>query len=156
MNLPVLAPEWLYLLLLACLAAAAGEDAVRLRISNVTSGAIALLAVASVAIGGPDWDLWQNLVIFSAILALGTAAFAKGLLGGGDVKLLAALGLWTPLKLALPLLTAIFLAGGAIALLAMLYWQLRKPGSSSTKTRRIPYGLAIAIGTAIVFQRVRG
>ena len=155
MNLSVVAPDWLYFLLLACLAAAAVEDAVRLRISNVTSGAVALLAIAGMLSAGPVWDLWQNLTIFAAILTVGTVAFAKGLLGGGDVKLLAAVGLWTPLKVALPMLIAIFLAGGAIALLAMLYWQLRKRGSSSMKTRQIPYGLAIAFGGAIVFQSVR-
>ena len=155
MNLPVIAPEWLYFLLLACLAAAAVEDAARLRISNVTSAAVALLAIASILIAGPDWGLWQNLMIFAAILAIGTAAFAKGMLGGGDVKLLAAVGLWAPLKLALPLLGAIFLAGGVIAVLAMLFWQFRKSGASSMKTRRIPYGLAIALGTASVFHSAR-
>ena len=155
MNLAALAPDWLFWLLLACLAAAAIEDVVRLRISNITCGAIALLAIASVVLSGPEWSVWQNLLVFSAIVALGTAAFGAGYVGGGDVKLLAAVGLWAPLKVAVPLLLSIFLAGGAIALAAMLFWAFRKSSRSSVKTRQIPYGLAIAFGAALVLYGVR-
>lgn len=155
MNLAALAPNWLFWLLLASLAAAAIQDIVQLRISNVTCGAIALFAIAAIVLAGPGWSVWQNLLVFSAIIAVGTAAFGAGYVGGGDIKLLAAVGLWAPLKVAMPLLLAIFLAGGAIALAGMLFWAFRKASRSSTKTRQIPYGLAIALGAALVFQTIR-
>ena len=155
MNLAALAPDWLFWMLLACLAAAAIQDIAQLRIWNLTCAAIVLLAIATVVLAGPDWSVWQNLLVFGAIVALGTAAFGSGYVGGGDVKLLAAVGLWTPLKVAVPLLLSIFLAGGALALAAMLFWAFRKSSRSSVKTRQIPYGLAIAFGAALVLQGVR-
>ena len=155
MNLTDLVPQWLYFLLLGCLAAGAIEDMVRLRISNLTCAAITVLAIIAMLVTGPTWSLWQNLLVFAAILAVGTLAFSAGIIGGGDVKFLAAVALWVPLKTAALLVAAIFLAGGAIALLAMLFWQFRKSGSSS-KARQIPYGLAIALGATISFHGVRG
>lgn len=154
MNLAAAAPIWLYLLLLAFLAAGAVEDIVRLRISNLTCAAVALLAVIAILVVGPAWDLWQNFAVFAAILVVGTAAFAAGFVGGGDVKLLAAVGLWVPLKAAALLLATTLLAGGAIALVAMLFWAFRK-SSRSIKTRQIPYGLAISLGAALVLQSAR-
>ncbi|MGH6658313.1 MAG: A24 family peptidase [Sphingomicrobium sp.] len=155
MNLAAAAPLWLYLLLAACLGAAAVEDAVRLRIANFTCGAIALLAMIAFMVTGPHWSIWENLLVFIGVLIVGTFAFSAGVVGGGDVKLLAAVGLWTPFKSALPLLSVIFLAGGALALAAMLAWQFRRSAPSPVKTRRIPYGVAIASGAAIVFQSAR-
>ena len=155
MNLAVAAPTWLYAVLLTFLAAGAIEDMARLRISNLTCFAIALLAIIAMFVVGPDWTLWQNGVVFAAILAVGTLAFGAGIIGGGDVKFLAAVGLWVSLKTAALLLAAIFLAGGVIAILAMLFWQFRKTDSSSTRTRQIPYGTAIAVGAAMVFQFAR-
>lgn len=156
MNLAALAPVWLFWLLMACLAAAAIQDMAQLRISNLTCAAVALLAIVTVILVGPDWSVWQNLLVSGAIVALGTAAFGAGYVGGGDIKLLAAVGLWAPLNVAVPLLLAIFVAGGAIAVAAMLFWAFRKSGRPTVKTRQIPYGLAIAFGSALVLQGVRG
>jgi len=154
-NLAVEAPQWAALLLIALLLAAAAEDAVRLRISNITVLLVIVAAVIAAIVVGPTLALWQNLAVFAALLAVGTPMFAAGKLGGGDVKLLAALGLWFNLKGALWMLLDVVLAGGVLAILIIA---LRSLGWSEKIRRRvvllrpgggIPYGVAIAAGALI-------
>ena len=155
MNLAVEAPQWLALLFTVLLLAAAAEDAVRLRISNITVLLAIVAAVIAAIVVGPTLALWQNLAVFAALLAVGTPMFAAGKLGGGDVKLLAALGLWFNLKGALWMLLDVVLAGGVLAILIIA---LRSLGWSEKIRRRvvllrpgggIPYGVAIAAGALI-------
>lgn len=148
MNLLATAPWWLAALLLVCLAAAAVEDFRRLRISNLTSAAVLVGGLAAMAIAGLSLDLWQNFAVFVALLVLGTVAFGAGLMGGGDVKLFAALGLWVDLGGGLWLITAIFLAGGILALAYVLARKVRR--SPRAKAPGIPYGVAIAAGAVIL------
>ncbi|HEU4695934.1 MAG TPA: prepilin peptidase [Sphingomicrobium sp.] len=148
MNLITTSPTWLVIVLMLTLAAAAIEDAVRLRISNITCGAVFIAALVAMALHGFSFSLWQNAVVCIAILVLGTPAFAAGWLGGGDVKLLAALGLWFNLQAALSLVAAVFIAGGVVALMFILVRFARR---DRRKERRIPYGLAIAIGAVAIF-----
>ena len=161
MNLAVEAPEWLALLLTALLVAAAAEDSVRLRISNVTVLLVIGAAVVAAIVVGPALALWQNLAVFAALLAVGTPMFAAGKLGGGDVKLLAAVGLWFNLKGALWMLLDVVLAGGILAILIIA---LRSLGWSEKMRRRavilrpgggIPYGVAIAAGALIAMALQR-
>ena len=161
MNLTAEAPQWLALILAILLIAAAVEDAVRLRISNVTVALVLISATAAAIVTGFDLRLWQNLVVFLALLAVGTPTFAAGKLGGGDVKLLASAGLWFDFAGALWFLIAVALAGGVLALLVLVIrsfnWSekirrrvvLLRPGGG------IPYGVAIAAGAliAMAFQR---
>ena len=148
MNLIATAPWWLAALLLVCLAAAAIEDFRRLRISNLTGAAVLAGALAAMAIAGLSLDLWQNFAVFVALLVLGTIAFGAGLMGGGDVKLLAALGLWVDLRGGVWLITAVFLAGGILALAYVLARRVRRSPRASAPA--IPYGVAIAAGAAIL------
>ena len=149
MNLIQTAPTWLVVILGLLLAAAAVEDAVRLRISNLTCLGVMLAALLAMALGGFDLSLWQNLVNFAVLLVVGTLLFASGKVGGGDVKLLAALGLWFSLRGAVWLLAAVFLAGGVIAVLFILY-RLIKGRRAGARGAMIPYGLAIVAGALFV------
>ena len=162
MNLAVAAPQWLALVFGILLVAAAVEDAIRLRISNITVLLVLIGAIVAAFAAGPEIRLWQNLVVFLALLAVGTPMFAAGKLGGGDVKLLAAAGLWFDLRGALGMLIAVALAGGLLALLVLV---LRAIGWSDEMRRRvvllrpgggIPYGIAIAAGAliAMALQRI--
>lgn len=162
MNLAVEAPLWLALLLGFLLVVAAIEDAVRLTISNSLSGLILIAGIVAAVVTGPELALWENLVVFVAILLVGTPLFAAGVLGGGDVKLLACTGLWFNLFGALHMLVAVSIAGGALTLLLLLIrlvgWsegarsriRLLQPGSG------IPYGVAVAIGAAVSIVMQRG
>ena len=161
MNLAAEAPQWLALVLALLLLAAAAEDAARLRISNLTIGLVLLAAIAAALIAGPELGLWQNLAVFAGLLALGTPLFAAGKLGGGDVKLLAATGLWFDVEDAGWMLLYVFLSGGVLALLIIaarsLRWRDRTRQRVAVLRPRsgIPYGVAIAAGalTAIALQR---
>ena len=155
MNLAAEAPQWLALLLTVLLITAAAEDAARLRISNVTVLLVIVTAVIAAIVVSPPLALWQNLSVFAALLAVGTPMFAAGKLGGGDVKLLAAVGLWFDLKGALWMLLDVVLDGGVLAILIIA---LRSLGWSEKIRRRvvllrpgggIPYGVAIAAGALI-------
>lgn len=150
MNLVVGAPVWLVVMLVAVLAAAAIEDVVRLRISNLTSIAVLVLAIVAMGFRGFPTSLWQNVLVFAAVLVAGTFAFARGWFGGGDVKLLASVGLWMSLKGAFFLLGAVSIAGGLIGLAYIARGALKGVSRAERrKARNVAYGLAIAAGAVV-------
>ena len=156
MRLLATAPDWLAALLLLLLLAAAIQDAWRLRISDWISGLIAVGAFVALAIDGPIAGLWQNFLLFAAVLAIGTFMFGRGWMGGGDIKLLAASALWFNLSDGWKLLVAIAIAGGVEALIIMIVRRLRWSDDLRGRVlllRRggaIPYGIAIALGVALM------
>ena len=149
-NLAEHLPVWVAALTAVALLAAAIEDTVRLRISNITSLAVVLCALIAMAFHGFQVSLWQNAVVFVAVLAFGTVAFANNLFGGGDVKLLAATGLWMSLSGAVWLLAAVFIAGGLVAVAFILVRLGRGSRPKRKGGNRIPYGVAIATGALYV------
>ena len=157
MNLFELAPIWLVGVLCALLLVAAIEDALRLKISNLTVLAVIAAAVAAAGVVGPTLGLWQNLLVFALLLAGGTLLFASGKVGGGDVKLLAAAGLWTDLERAPILVAGVFIAGGLLALIVLLPRLVRRRSKAASRTsgKSIPYAVAIAVGALLViaFER---
>jgi prepilin peptidase CpaA len=71
-------------------------------------------------------------------------------MGGGDVKLAAALALWFPPVSTLRFLVIMSIAGGLLTLVVLLVHRLRKKEGRP----EVPYGVAIAIGgLAILAQR---
>ena len=147
MNLLATAPYWALAVLVVALLAAAIEDAARLRISNLTCLVVLVAAIAAAVALGPSLSIWQNVAVLAIVLALGTGAFAAGLLGGGDVKLLAAVGLWADLRTAVWLIALVFISGGVVALAYLMSRPFRR---SRSKDRRVPYGIAIAVGAIAV------
>ena len=156
MRLLVTSPDWLAVLLLILLLLAAIQDGWRLTISDWISGAIALGAFGALVLDGPVSGLWQNLLLFAAVLAVGTFMFGRGWMGGGDIKLLAAAALWFNLGDGWQLLVAIALVGGIEALLIIVMRRLPWSDAARNKAlllRRggpIPYGIAIALGVALM------
>jgi prepilin peptidase CpaA len=127
--------------LLGLLLVTAAVTDIRARIiSNRLNAAIAILAVPWwFAIGYAPYDILFQLGLACALLLLFAGLFALGMMGGGDVKLLAALGLWLPLTKMLILLEWMALGGGVLTLGMMIAHRLRKaPGKPE-----IPYGVAI-------------
>ena len=161
MNLAAEAPLWLALLFAALLLVAAAQDAMRLRISNVTVLLVIFAASVAAVIAGVQLALWQNLVVFFVLLVAGTPLFAAGKLGGGDVKLLAAVGLWFSIKSAAWMLIAVLLAGGVLALvvLALRAFSWSEAARDRAVILRpkggIPYGVAIAAGALIAMALQR-
>lgn len=154
MNLLASAPEWLAWCLAILLIAAAAEDAARLKISNITCLGVFAAAIVAMALAGVEVAVWQNALVFAVLLAGGTLLFAAGKMGGGDVKLLASVGLWCSLNSALTLLPAVFISGGLLAL-AILLGRVVAPARAAERVAilkpgsGIPYGIAIAAGALI-------
>lgn len=152
MNLVALASDWLVLLLIGLLLAAAVEDAIRLRISNLTCLAILAAGLGAMWLIGPGSQLWQNLVVFVGFLVVGTPLFAAKKMGGGDIKLLAVTGIWFDLQGAIILLASVLIAGGALAILLIGLRRFRRRVDGKEKPRIssssgvIPYGVAISAG----------
>jgi prepilin peptidase CpaA len=136
--------ELFVLILAAALVAAAVGDLRTRTIPNWLNLAIALGAI-------PFWyvidlGLWPEVAIrigiAAAVFGLFAAAFALGMMGGGDVKLLAALALWLPPPAVAMLLVVMSLAGGALT----LFLALRHRMARRQEKLEIPYGVAIAFG----------
>jgi prepilin peptidase CpaA len=154
MNLIQVAPSWLLVVLALLLVAAAVEDAMRLRVSNVTCLGVLIAAAIAMAWAGFPPALWQNALVFAVLLIAGTLLFGAGKIGGGDVKLLATLGLWVNIAGAIWLLASVLIAGGVLAILFVGTRLLRgRPSRLRDKKRGggIPYALAITAGAAFVF-----
>ena len=146
MNLLLDAPLWAQLLLVGILIGAAVQDIVRRKISNWLCLAVILTAIAAAIAIGPTLALWQNAACFGLLLAIGTPLFAAKWLGGGDVKLIAALGLWANFAVILPLIAFILIGGGVLAAISMAV----RGGRAANRARGIPYGVAIAVGAGVV------
>ena len=132
---------------LALFAAAAATDARERRIPNALSVGLALVGLARIATalvtGDAALPLAADLAAAVGVFALAAVAFRFGLLGGGDVKLLAAGALWLGAASLVPYLLTTILAGGVLALL-FIAWKLVTGGSA--KGPSLPYGIAIAAG----------
>lgn len=140
-------PEYLSAALLAVLAAlliwAAVTDIRARIISNPLNAAIALLApLYWWSAGLAPWpDMAMQVGLSLAVLALFAALFAAGMMGGGDVKLLAALALWFPAGALLWLLMLMALIGGVVTLVTLIAHRARRRSGQA----EIPYGVAIAL-----------
>ena len=153
MNLIPDSPTWLVAILFVALLAAAAEDFIRLKISNITCLVVLVTAVVAMLLQGVSVALWQNAVVFLVLLGIGYVLFATNKVGGGDVKFLASLGLWVDIGAAFWLVVTTLLVGG---LLAIVYLAVRYGRSAGTgkkyQSKGIPYGIAIAAGAALIFS----
>ncbi len=118
-------------------------------IPNWAPAAILISFAGFGAIAG-EWTLiLAGLIAACVALVLGFVAFRFQLLGGGDVKLLAALAAWAGPAGLLPLLAWTAIAGGVLAV-GFAAWALigRARGRAGRPLRQIelPYGAAIAAG----------
>jgi len=145
---------------------AAASDALTMTIPNRLPVAVAALYPAWVIAAWPAVDPVGGLAAGAIVLAAGFAAFACGWTGGGDVKLLSALALWAGLPQLIELLFVIALIGGAMALATLGLLTVRRyaptlrgtdVGNRASLVRQpIPYGVAIALGGAVLALRLAG
>ena len=115
---------------------------------------------ATVALGAPLYWMsialapWPGMAVQLAsggiVFALLAGAFYAGMMGGGDVKLAAALALWFSPAGTVKFLVLMSLAGGVLTL-GLVAWHRAKRREGRPE---VPYGVAIAFGgLAILTQR---
>ena len=144
--------EALLIGLAAILVVAAVIDVRTFTISNRLNLTVALLAPLywlSVALSP-----WPGVAIqvgaATTVFLVLAGAFYAGMMGGGDVKLAAALALWFPPAATLKFLVFMSLAGGALTLVLLVWHRAqRREGRPE-----IPYGVAIAFGALAVLAPI--
>lgn len=144
-----------------CMSIAAISDLLTMTIPNRLSLALAisffvLAPIAGLSLAEIGMHLAGACTVFFACFTL----FALNVMGGGDAKLLAAAALWFGLDASLlEFLIYVAFIGGAVTILIML---LRSQANtilamglplpnSLVIAKKIPYGIAIAIGGIMAF-----
>ena len=144
--------DLLLVALAAILVVAAVIDVRTLTISNRLNFTVALgapLYWLSVAL-----EPWPGMVVQLAaggiVFLLFAGAFYAGVMGGGDVKLAAALTLWFSPFATIKFLVLTSIAGGVVTLVVLAWHHARKIEGRA----EVPYGVAIAFGgLAILAER---
>jgi prepilin peptidase CpaA len=140
--------EALLLGLAALLVVAAVIDVRTFTISNRLNAAVALMAplywLALIEAGAlaPWPGIAIQLAVATVVFIILAGAFYAGMMGGGDVKLAAALALWFSPQSTIKFLVVMSLAGGVLTLV-LLVWHRAKRREGRPE---IPYGVAIAFG----------
>jgi prepilin peptidase CpaA len=136
------------------------SDVESLRIPNRLCAALILLYPAHLLSAGAPVDWPAALLVAAAVFLVGLLPFSRGWMGGGDVKLMAAVALWMGPEAVLPFLMVMVILGGIIA--ALMLSRFRLPVARAAEVigfdevgevllgRSIPYGVAIALAGWIV------
>lgn len=152
-NLPVLFLAALSLAMLAVIY----HDVREFIIPNTLVITIAMLSLPGAYFLGLDWQ--NSLITGAIVLALGMGLFALKVMGGGDIKLLAALALWTGWsQTSIQFLVYMAVIGGlfALAILLVRRFAFFLPVNLPRILRAgepIPYGVAIALAFTYVLWK---
>ena len=137
-------------------------------IPNELSALIAVAGIALTLLIRPE-AIWTSLLIATTLLVALWVLFMRGVIGGGDAKLIAAATLLVPPDGVAALVLMIVLAGGVLSAAYMMAFAvlrsptpvlavrsnnsfrrfLRNERARIVAARSVPYGLAIAAGAMI-------
>jgi prepilin peptidase CpaA len=158
MEYPVLDYPVLLILPVAMVVAGA-MDLLTMTISN----RISLALIAGFCVAAPLAGLSPHLMLMhvaagALVLVIGILMFARGWLGGGDAKLMAAGSLWIGMAQLLNFFYWMAMTGGVLAFIILLYRRTPVPMFAGhpwaeklhSNESGIPYGIAIA-GGALAF-----
>lgn len=110
---------------------------------------ITRLSAGDGLLGALAWPLLAAMLVF----AFGAVLFALRLMGGGDVKLMAAVALVAGPAFSAPFLFYVALAGGVVALATLVHAHIAQ--AAPVGPPKVPYGVAImAGGVWICFQKI--
>jgi len=143
------------------IAFAAASDLLTLTISNRISLALsAAFVVLALACGlGTQAILW-HLAAGLLVLAAGFVLYARGLAGGGDAKLAAAIALWFGFDRLVDYALLSALLGGALTIAILGFRLLPLPGWLARQTwvaqiheldAGVPYGIALAVAALAIY-----
>ena len=143
----------------ACLLAlvyAVVSDCRHLIIPNWTCVTVAIAFLPAALINGAaPLTMAIHYGVGLGVLLAGIILFARGIMGGGDLKLLAAASIWTGWNGLLDFLFLVAVLGGVLALLVFAALRLKGRiavlgrvkwiGKDTAKSQPIPYGIAIGL-----------
>jgi prepilin peptidase CpaA len=148
------------LTLAACLAASFYDVRAR-RIPNWLTGSVALAAIGLHALDGLQ-AVAVSLAVMLLLTVAGTLVYARGGIGGGDIKLAIATSGMLSYPLCVPFLLYTALGGGLLAVLFLIFRADSRPslsritliasgaGSVAATRTTLPYALAFAFGAIVV------
>jgi prepilin peptidase CpaA len=150
-----------------CLAIGSVWDVAKRRVPNVLTGAVALMGLTAQLVDRGVWSALSGVAAAAVSLALLYRPWAAGGLGGGDVKLAAAVAIWVGLGGMIRYALAVAAVGGIVATiivllsrkairqevkanltLAVLHQSLPAVPAPAPGRYSVPYGLAITAGAA--------
>ena len=145
----------------ALLVAASCFDVLRLRIPNIIPlGLVVLFALQLLLEPGVHAPLDHFLAMTLTLLIL-LPVFALDMLGGGDIKLLAAVALWLGMQKLAALLILVGVVGGVFALFWLAMRWLIRTGLGDRRLPRslqarapLPFALPITIVAALLFESI--
>jgi prepilin peptidase CpaA len=140
----------------ALLAIACASDVAGRRIPNALTAALAVTGLLAQLVSGGVKGAALAAAAGIAVFALLFLAWRSGKLGGGDLKLLAAVAVWVGPERSIGLLLFTGAAGLPVALAAYAFHELRQRrlahagadgGQGASPPRTVPMAVAIALGT---------
>ncbi len=144
------------------LVAAGIGDFLTMRIPNWLNGAMIIAFFIMVFVAGMPFEIVKwHLAAAGAVLVGGLILFFTIQFGGGDAKMLVASALWIGWTALVPFLLYTAIAGGGLALIAIIWRRIGHEHDMRGGVRfsglfnkdvKIPYGVAIAIGGILAFS----
>jgi prepilin peptidase CpaA len=143
----------------ALLVAASCCDVLRLRIPNLIPLALVALFALQILVGRGVQAPLDHLLAMGLTLLILMPLFALNMLGGGDVKLLAAVALWLGMNKLAALLILVGIVGGIFALFWLAMRWVIRTGLRERKLPRslqahapLPFALPIMIVAVLLFE----
>lgn len=155
MIIESLAPALFVVVFLGLVLFAAASDIRSMTIPNWVSIALAIVFPIAAFTAHLSWaEIGLHTATGVVVFLAGFALFAMGVLGGGDVKVIAAASLWTGTAALAPFAFWTTAAGGVLALVMLLARRAAKPDDAHPAflnrlldpAKGIPYAVAIAVG----------
>ena len=124
----------------------------------LVAGFALIMVILQPPLSAVGWHIGIGAILF----VVGFILFATGLFGGGDVKVIAALGLWLGPMNVLSFLTLMTIFGGVLAVALLVFRKIKIPqhwlensaiAGLHSKEEGIPYGVAIALAALIEFPK---
>jgi prepilin peptidase CpaA len=137
----------------------ADSDVRRRRIPNELTAGVAGLGLVRMFLAGDPIAALHTLAAAGAVFGAAFLLFRRGLVGGGDVKLLAAAALLVGDRDLFGFLFLMSLCGALVALAIVVGHRLDPQASREGPWRTsVPYGVAIGVASVLtlIFSRVPG
>jgi len=155
MIIESLAPALFVLVFVGLVLTAAGNDIASMLIPNWVSIALAVVFPVAALTAGMSWaEIGLHALTGVLVFVAGFILFSIGVLGGGDVKVIAGVAVWTGTAALSPFAFWTTAAGGVLGLVILLARKRMAPAEGRpaffnrllTPTKGIPYAVAIAVG----------